>query len=79
VLAPGLAGLAGLACAACCAIPVLLAAGALPGAGWAAADAWMPGIAGALAVLAGAVWWWAHRRGRGCGCTGGADCGCGPS
>jgi hypothetical protein len=33
----GLTGLAGIACAACCAIPLLLGAGALSGAGWAAA------------------------------------------
>jgi hypothetical protein len=75
VLPSGLTGLAGLACAACCAIPLLLAAGVLSGAGWAAAGAWMPGAAIALAALAGGAWWWASRRHRG-GCAGGASCGC---
>ena len=54
VLPSGLAGFAGLVCAACCVVP-LLAAGVLSGAGWAAAGAWMPGIAVALAALAGAA------------------------
>ncbi|MGC5309823.1 hypothetical protein [Micromonospora zamorensis] len=72
----GLTGLAGLACAACCAIPLLLAAGILSGAGWAAAGAWMPGIAIALAALAGGAWWWASRRSHRGGCAGGSGCGC---
>jgi mercuric ion transport protein len=57
LLPSGLTGLAGLACAACCAIPMLLAGGVLSNAGWAAAGAWMPGVAVALAALAGATWW----------------------
>jgi mercuric ion transport protein len=75
LLPPGLAGLAGLACVACCALPVLLAAGVLSGAGWAVAGAWMPGLAVVLAASAGALWWvgrWRHRA----GCSGG-DCACG--
>jgi mercuric ion transport protein len=79
VLPSGLAGLAGLACAACCAIPLLLAGGALSGAAWAAA-AWIPGIAVALAALAGAAWWWARRRRRHqATCAGDASCACGGS
>lgn len=34
LLPSGLGGLTGLACALCCAIPLLLAAGILGGAGW---------------------------------------------
>jgi hypothetical protein len=41
-----LTGQAGIACAACCVLPMLLAAGALPGAGWATVGDWMPGIDG---------------------------------
>jgi hypothetical protein len=70
LLPTGLTGLAGAACAACCLIPVLLAAGLLSGAGWAAAGAWMPGIAIVLAGSAGAAWWWTSRR---CHRTGGRD------
>jgi len=76
VLPSGLTGLAGLACAACCAIPLLLAAGVLSRAGWAAAGAWMPGIATVLAALAVAAWWWARRRRHRAGCAGGAGCAC---
>jgi mercuric ion transport protein len=76
VLPSGLTGLAGVACAACCAIPLLLAAGVLSGAGWAAAGAWMPGIAVALAALAGGAWWWTARRRHRGGCAGGTSCGC---
>ena len=76
VLPSGLTGLAGLACAACCAIPLLLTAGVLSGAGWVAAGAWMPGIAIVLAVLAVAAWWWARRRRHRAGCAGGAGCAC---
>jgi mercuric ion transport protein len=73
VLPSGLAGLAGLARAACCAIPLLLAAGAVSGAGWVMAGAWMPGIAVTLAAFAGAAWWRARRRRHR------ADCACGTS
>jgi mercuric ion transport protein len=76
VLPSGLASLAGLACAACCAIPLLLAAGVISGAGWAAAGAWMPGIAVALAALASGAWWWVRRRRHHSGCAGGASCAC---
>jgi mercuric ion transport protein len=79
VLPSGLTGMAGLACAACCAIPVLLAAGVLSGAGWAAAGAWMPGIAVALIALAAGAWWWVSRRRHGGGCDGGTSCDCATS
>jgi small multidrug resistance family-3 protein len=69
ILPAGLASLAGLACAACCAVPLLLGAGVLSGAGWAVAGAWMPGIAVALAALAeiGGAWliWQGWREHRG--------------
>jgi hypothetical protein len=77
LLPSGLTSLAGLACAACCAIPLLLTAGVLSGAGWAAAGAWMPGIAVALAALAGAAWWWVRRRRHRSGCAGGTSYACG--
>jgi hypothetical protein len=76
VLPSGLTGLAATACAACCAIPILLAAGVLSGAGWAALGRTMPGIAVVLAVLAALTWWWASRRWtRAAGCAGGG-CSC---
>jgi mercuric ion transport protein len=78
VLPRGLAGLATLACAACCAIPWLLTAGAISGAGWGIAGSWMPGMAVVLTALAGAGWWWARRRrGHRDGCAGGMGCACG--
>jgi mercuric ion transport protein len=79
VLPSSLTGLAGLACAACCVIPLLLTAGVLSGAGWAAAGAWLPGIAIVLVVLAGAAWWWVRRRRHRAGCAGGTGCACGTS
>jgi mercuric ion transport protein len=73
-----LAGLAGVACLACCLLPTLIAAGVV-GAGASAVVGWLPGAALALAVLAGATWWWGHRRGP-CACadetTGQGGCGC---
>ncbi|MBM0256105.1 hypothetical protein [Micromonospora sp. 4G55] len=74
LLPSGMTGLAATACAACCVLPPLLAAG-LGGAGWAAANRFMPGVAIALAVLAGLSWWWAGRRTRTAGCSGG-NCSC---
>jgi len=77
VLPSGLTGLAGTACAACCIIPVLLAAGVLGGAGWAAFARFLPAIAIALGAAAGLAWWWANRRRHhATGCAGG-DCTCG--
>ncbi|MBM0202322.1 hypothetical protein ACIA47_04550 [Micromonospora sp. NPDC051227] len=75
-LPTSLTGLAGLACAACCAIPLLLTAGVLSGAGWAAAGAWLPGITVTLAALASGAWWWAIRRSHRGSCAGGSGCGC---
>jgi hypothetical protein len=76
LLPSGLTGLAAIGCAACCAIPALLAAGALSGAGWAVAGDWMPGVPIVLAVAAGGAWWWRSRR-QHTGCAGG-DCACQP-
>jgi mercuric ion transport protein len=79
IMPGGLAGLAGVACVACCVIPFLLAAGVLGGAGWAAAGRIMPGIAVALAAVAGGAWWWASRRRHASGCSGdGCSCGLDP-
>ena len=72
LLPPGLTGLAALACAACCAIPLLLTAGVLSGATWAATVSWLPGTAAVLTVLAVAAWWRTTRKRR---CTGGT-CSC---
>lgn len=80
LLPGGLTGLAGAACAACCAIPLLLAAGVLGGAGWAMAGQIMPGAAVVLVAMAVGAWWWATRRrrhssgcdGSTCRCTGSA-------
>jgi len=74
-------GLAALACAACCAIPVLIAAGVLTGAGAAILEKTLLAVAAGLAVAALGMWW-PHRRrsarraaaaghGAGCGCGGG--------
>ncbi|MBC9001731.1 hypothetical protein [Micromonospora aurantiaca (nom. illeg.)] len=76
LLPSGMTGIAGAACAACCILPPLLAAGVLGGAGWAAANRFMPGVAVALAVLAGLSWWWASKRRHTSGCAGG-NCSCG--
>lgn len=76
LLPSSLGGLTGLACALCCAIPLLLAAGVLGGAGWAYAGRILPGVAMALAAATGLVWWWARRRpAHADGCAGG-DCSC---
>ncbi len=75
IMPGGLTGLAGIACAACCVIPLLLAAGVLGGASWAAAGRFMPGVAVALAALAGGAWWWASRRRHASNCSGTA-CSC---
>ncbi|KAB1100206.1 hypothetical protein AB0N38_33325 [Micromonospora aurantiaca] len=78
LLPSGMTGLAGAACAACCVLPPLLAAGILGGAGWAAANRFLPGVALALAVLAGLSWWWASKRRHTTGCAG-RNCSCGQS
>ncbi|MCZ7437905.1 hypothetical protein O7598_15965 [Micromonospora sp. WMMC241] len=78
LLPTGLTGLAGAACAACCVLPLLLAAGVLAGGGWAAVTRVLPGVAVALAALAGLAWWWAARRSHRAGCAGG-DCACRPA
>ena len=70
--------LAALACAACCALPLLIAAGILTGAGAAILEKTL--IAGAAILGAAALgMWWLHRRRSarravtGCG-SAGCDC-----
>lgn len=76
LLPTGLGGLTGLACALCCAIPVLLAAGLVGGAGWAFLGQILPGLAIALAAATALAWWWSRRRpAHADGCAGG-DCNC---
>jgi mercuric ion transport protein len=64
--------LAALACAACCALPLLIAAGVLTGAGAAILRQTLLAVAAGLAVLALGMWWW-HRR------AAATDSGCGES
>lgn len=72
-----LTGLSGLACALCCLLPVLLAAGIVGGAGWAALGQLLPGIAVGLLALTATAWWWSsRRRAQAAGCSGEA-CSCG--
>jgi mercuric ion transport protein len=75
-LPASLATLAGVACAACCAIPALLTAGLVGGAGWAVVGRWMPGVAIVLVGLAGGAGWWLRRRRHRGGCPGGPECAC---
>ena len=68
-----LAALAGLACAACCALPLLVATGALSGSAAAFLSNSLPVTAAVLAVLAVGVFALAARRTtktQGCGCAG---------
>ena len=67
-----LAGLAAVACVACCALPLLLAAGAVSGAGWAITGRWLPAVAVLLIASAGVLWWSARRHRHQGGCAGGA-------
>jgi hypothetical protein len=75
-------GLAALACAACCALPILITAGVLTGAGAAILEKTLLAMAAGLATTALGMWWWRRRRfaqraaaaGAGCGC-GGSGCG----
>lgn len=62
ILPGGLGGLTGLACALCCVVPILLAAGVVGGAGWAALGRVLPGVAVALAAATALAWWWSNRR-----------------
>jgi len=79
LMSVGLTGLAGTACLACCAIPLLLAAGVLSGAGWAIAGQWMPGIAISLVALAALAWWrTTRRRTHRSDCAGSGNCSCQP-
>jgi hypothetical protein len=75
-------GIAVLACAACCAIPLLITAGVLTGAGAAVLEQTLLAVAAGLGVLALGMWWLHRRRNAQraaaaatCGC-GGGGCGC---
>ena len=68
-------GLAALACAACCALPLLITAGVLTGAGAAMVQKTLLAVAAGLAVLALGMWW-LHRR-RSARRTAAAGCRCG--
>ena len=74
-----LAGLAAAACVACCALPLLLAAGALSGVGWGITGQWLPALAVLLIASAGVLWWTSRRRRHRDGCSVGAGCSCGRS
>lgn len=76
-LPAALAGLAAVACVACCALPLLFAAGAVSGAGWAITGRWLPAIAVFLIASAGVLWWSARRHRHHGGCAGGDGCSCG--
>lgn len=58
----GLAVLGIGGCVVCCALPLLLAAGVVTGAGAAFLADWLPGAAAVLIVAAGVAWWWTSRR-----------------
>ena len=79
VVSAGLTGLAGTACLACCAVPALLAAGVVSGAGWTIAGRWVPGIAVSLVALAALAWWRATRHRHRGDCAGGKACSCPPA
>lgn len=71
-------GLAALACAACCAIPLLITAGVLTGAGAALLEQTVLAIAAGLAVTALGMWWLHRRRSFHRATTaGGSTTGCG--
>jgi hypothetical protein len=56
------AALAALACAACCALPLLITAGVLTGAGAATARAGLLVTSATLLATAAGLWWLHHRR-----------------
>lgn len=70
-------GLAALACAACCAIPLLIAAGLVTGAGAAVLKHTLLAVAAGLAVAALGMWWLHRRRSARRIAAAGTGCGCG--
>jgi hypothetical protein len=72
-------GLAALACAACCALPVLIAAGVLTGAGAAVLEKTLLAVAAGLGTAALGMWWLHRRRSARRAAAAGAGCGCGGS
>ena len=69
--------LAALACAACCALPVLITAGVLTGAGAAILEQALLAVAAGLAALALGMWWLHRRRSARRAAATDAGCGCG--
>ena len=67
-------GLAALACAACCALPLLITAGVLTGAGAAILERVLLAVSAGLAALALGMWWTHRRR---AAVSGPASCGAG--
>jgi hypothetical protein len=55
------AAIAAIACAVCCALPFLIAAGVLTGAGAALTENLLLAMSGILISVAGGMWW-LHRR-----------------
>lgn len=72
-------GLAALACAACCALPVLIAAGVLTGAGAAILEKTLLAVAAGFAALALGMWSLHRRRSAQRAAAAAAACGCGGS
>jgi len=72
-------GLAALACAACCALPLLIAAGVLTGAGAAILEKTLLAVAASLAALALGMWWLHRHRAAQRAAASGVGCGCGGS
>lgn len=73
------ATLAVVACGACCALPVMIGAGLLTGAGAAFAEQTLLAVAGLLPAAAAGMWWRHRRRSTAhtCGGSGGGSgCGC---
>jgi mercuric ion transport protein len=68
-------GLAALAGAVCCALPLLIAAGVLTGAGAAILEQTLLATSAGLAVVA--LGMWRHRRRQARQAADGASCGCG--
>jgi hypothetical protein len=70
-------GLAALACAACCALPLLIAAGVLTGAGAAILEKTLLAVSAGLVAVALGMWWLHRRRNVRRAAAAGATCGCG--
>ncbi len=69
------AAFAAIACAACCALPFLIAAGVLTGAGAALTQNLLLAVSGILIAVAGGMWW-LHRRRTACRAAAAGASGC---